>query len=201
MCNKLRDQHDKEEAEKRKALIDTINRLNNFEKPDFGSLECSRCDTPVKIAHYLCNVCHNGNYILCQGCADSGSHCDDQGHELMKRTIDLERRRIVNNEAYTLAMGIRVDIHGQKYSVIGDTGSEFTIISEERCHELGLGMVKKRQKIKMGNSKKLVSPGTVELPLQFPNSLAKILPVVAYVVRNFDFDILLGSAFLHKPRR
>ncbi|PVH69245.1 hypothetical protein DL98DRAFT_661784 [Cadophora sp. DSE1049] len=183
--------------EKRKALIDAINKFDNFEKPDLGLLECNRCGIRVKNAHYLCNLCHNGNYILCQGCADRGFLCADQGHDLMKRTIDLERRRIVNDEAYTPAPGIKVDIRGQIYSVIGDTGSEFTIISGERRCELGLGMVRKRRKIKMGNSKKLVSQGTVELPLQFPEALSKIPPVVAHVVRDFTFDILLGSALLH----
>jgi hypothetical protein len=179
-----------------KALIDAINKFDNFEKSDFISLKCSRCAAQVRNAHYLCRLCHNGKYILCQGCADRGLVCEDNSHDLMKRTIDLERGRVINGEDYTLAKGIRVDIRGQIYSVIGDTGSEFTIISEERRHELGLEMVRKRQKIKMGNSKKLVSRGTVELPLQFSESPRKIPPVVAHVVRDFTFDILLGRALL-----
>jgi hypothetical protein len=183
-------------CKRREASIDAINKLDNFEKSDFRSLKCSRCATPVRDAHYLCRLCRDGKYILCQGCADCGLICDDTSHDLMKRTIDLERGRIINGEDYTRAKGIRVDIRGQIYFVIGDTGSEFTIISEERCHELGLEMVRKRQKIKMRNSKKLVSRGTVELHLQFSESLGKIPPVVAHVVRDFTFDILLGGAFL-----
>jgi hypothetical protein len=48
----------------------------------------------------------------------------------------------------------------------------------------------------MGNSKKIYSPGTVELSLAFEDDPTKVMTIVMYVVHTFAYDLLLGNPFL-----
>jgi hypothetical protein len=52
------------------------------------------------------------------------------------------------------------------------------------------------KKIILGNGRKMLSMGTVKLTLAFRDSPDQIINVVARVVKNFSFDILLGNPFL-----
>jgi hypothetical protein len=48
----------------------------------------------------------------------------------------------------------------------------------------------------MGNSKRIFSPGTVEITMAFEDDPTNIMTVTAYVVENFTYDLLLGKIFL-----
>ena len=95
-------------------------------------------------------------------------------------------------------MGLRVLINNRKYAAFGDTGAGQNIISDRRRKELGLEMRPQRISFPMGNSKRIYSSGTVELSLAFEDDPTNIIPIVAYVVYNFAYDLLLGNRFLQK---
>lgn len=48
----------------------------------------------------------------------------------------------------------------------------------------------------MGNSKTVLSPGTVKYPWAFSENPSKVTSIVAHVLDGFSYDILLGNPFL-----
>lgn len=49
---------------------------------------CNSCDKAVPNAHYHCSSCDDGDFDLCVDCVDRGITCYDDGHWLIKRTIE-----------------------------------------------------------------------------------------------------------------
>lgn len=49
---------------------------------------CNSCDKAIPNAHYHCSSCDDGDFDLCVDCVDRGITCYDDGHWLIKRTIE-----------------------------------------------------------------------------------------------------------------
>ena len=96
--------------------------------------------------------------------------------------------------------GIKVLIKNRKDSAFGDTGAGQNVISERRRKELGLDIRLDPTTFPMGNSKKIFSPGTVEVPLAFEDDPSNILIIIAHVVHTFAYDLLLGNPFLQATK-
>lgn len=97
---------------------------------------------------------------------------------------------------FTPTRRLRVIVKGKLISGIGDTGSKVTIVSEERCRELGARMVSNPEWISLGNQRRIFSPGSALLTIAFLDTPDEITTVVARVVKEFSFNILLGNRFL-----
>ena len=50
---------------------------------------CDECCLPALSYYYHCNTCFNGNFDLCHSCVESGLHCFDSNHKLIKMRRDL----------------------------------------------------------------------------------------------------------------
>lgn len=48
---------------------------------------CNICSANVDSVHYHCGVCDGGDFDLCEKCVESGKHCEDAEHWMIKRTI------------------------------------------------------------------------------------------------------------------
>ncbi|KAF4636016.1 hypothetical protein G7Y89_g2060 [Cudoniella acicularis] len=92
--------------------------------------------------------------------------------------------------------GLKVLINNLKDSAFGDTGAGQNVISDRRREELGLEIRPQPTYFPMGNSKKIYSPGTVELSLAFEDDPKNVMTIVAHVVHSFAYDLLLGNPFL-----
>lgn len=51
------------------------------------TVQCNHCGGNIPNAHYHCDLCDNNDFDLCSTCFDSGVHCDEDEHFLIKRTI------------------------------------------------------------------------------------------------------------------
>jgi hypothetical protein len=165
-------------------------RLNN------DSTTCDSCGSENIAGYYYCSTCPRDGYGICFGCTDKGLSCPGQDHSLLKRIFDTKSRIFVDEELYTPARGLRVFVKGQLTSGIGDTGSEETIISEERCREIGEQVIPDPMWITLGNQRRMFSLGKVDIPVAFPDTPGQIMMVLARVVKQFSFDLLLGNPFL-----
>lgn len=59
------------------------------------SVFCNVCDKPMADAHYHCDLCHNGDYDLCETCVGKGVHCEKENHWLVKRFI--KNGKVINS--------------------------------------------------------------------------------------------------------
>ncbi|KAI9655237.1 MAG: hypothetical protein M1831_004947 [Alyxoria varia] len=48
---------------------------------------CNNCDKHITDAHFHCDVCHKGDYDLCESCVAKGITCPGDDHWLIKRFI------------------------------------------------------------------------------------------------------------------
>jgi len=48
---------------------------------------CNICSANVDSVHYHCGICDGGDFDLCSKCVESGKHCEDAEHWMIKRTI------------------------------------------------------------------------------------------------------------------
>jgi hypothetical protein len=92
--------------------------------------------------------------------------------------------------------GLKVLVKGRRGCAFGDTGTPWNVISDRQLKELALKMSLDPKFIPMGNSKKIFSPGTVEVPIAFEDDPTNIWTIVARVIHNFAYDLLLGNEFL-----
>jgi hypothetical protein len=92
--------------------------------------------------------------------------------------------------------GLKVLIKGRNDAAFGDTGAGQNMISDRRREELGLTMSSNPTSFPMGNSKRIFSPGTVEVPIAFEDDPMNIITIVAHVVYSFAYDLVLGNPFL-----
>jgi hypothetical protein len=111
-----------------------------------------------------------------------------------------ERRGKSQKDFIVEQRGIKVLIKNRKDSAFGDTGAGQNVISDRRRQELGLEMRPDPTSFPMGNSKRIYSPGTVEFPLAFEDDPTNIMTIVAHVVHNFAYDLLLGNPFLQATK-
>lgn len=96
--------------------------------------------------------------------------------------------------------GLPIVVEGEDIDAFGDTGSCHNIIDAEYARRLGLRIGGKALHLTQGDKTTLFSPGTVELQVAFPEDPMNPLTVVACVVKEFPFDILLGNGFLKKTK-
>jgi hypothetical protein len=160
------------------------------------STTCDSCGSENIAGYYYCSTCPRDGYGICFSCTDKGLSCPGQDHDLLKRIFDTKSRIFVDEELYTPARGLRVFVKGQLTSGIGDTGSEETIISEERCRQMGEQVIPDPMWITLGNQRRMYSLGKVNIPVAFPDTPGQIVMVLARVVKQFSFDLLLGNPFL-----
>lgn len=92
--------------------------------------------------------------------------------------------------------GLKVLINGRKKLAFGDTGAGQNVISDHERKELGLMMTSNPTSFPMGNSKRIFSPGTVEVPIAFEDDPTSIWTIIAHVVHTFAYDLVLGNSFL-----
>ncbi|KAH7383515.1 hypothetical protein BKA64DRAFT_160623 [Cadophora sp. MPI-SDFR-AT-0126] len=198
------------------ALSDFIPTLGDepLERPPTQLLDYLRwgkCDRPScfyplvfgarESYYYYCSACPESfsgeSYRICSLCAESGKSCLNSEHMLMKRIYDEKTGKHVDDKLHTISRGLRVLVNEQMISGIGDTGSEETIISEARCLELGATILPDKKLIALANGRKMLSTGTAHVCISFPDAPKKSkTEVLARVVKNFAFDILLGRPFL-----
>lgn len=81
--------------------------------------------------------------------------------------------------------GLKVLIKNRKESAFGDTGAGQNVISERRREELGLEMRPQPTSFPMGNSKRIFSPGIVDVPIAFEDDPTNVMTVVAHVVHTY----------------
>lgn len=48
---------------------------------------CNNCNLPMENEHYHCSICDQGDYDLCRACVESGVHCPDSNHWMVKRFV------------------------------------------------------------------------------------------------------------------
>ena len=92
--------------------------------------------------------------------------------------------------------GVKGIINGRDVWAFGDTGAGQNIISSRRAKEMGLKTRHQPTLLRMGNSKQILSPGTVRFPWTFPDDPLNVINLTAYVLDNFKYDYLLGNPFL-----
>jgi hypothetical protein len=165
-------------------------------KPTASSTACDNCGGGIASGYYYCGACTVDGYGICYRCTDKGIFCPSYDHTLVKRTFDIRRGVFVDEELYTPARGLRVFVNGQLTSGIGDTGSEETIISEKRCREMGEQVIPDPMWINLGNQGRMFSSGRVNMHIAFPDTPSQTVVVLARVVKDFSFDLLLGNPFL-----
>ncbi|KAH7330464.1 hypothetical protein BKA65DRAFT_59232 [Rhexocercosporidium sp. MPI-PUGE-AT-0058] len=159
-------------------------------------LACHACSSSQGSTHYHCSTCPGTGYTVCLSCADEGLSCPSAEHMLMKRTWDKKKGSFANDKLHTISRGLRVLINGQLVPGIGDTGSEETIVSATRCREMGWTIQPSKKIMRLGNQGIMTSIGTVRIMVSFPDRPTEMVQVLAHVVKNFCFDILLGRPFL-----
>ena len=59
------------------------------------TVQCNNCSDNIPGAHFHCSICEDGDYDLCPHCHESGVHCEDDEHFLIRRLI--ENGRVVNS--------------------------------------------------------------------------------------------------------
>jgi hypothetical protein len=91
---------------------------------------------------------------------------------------------------------IKGKIKGRDVWAFGDTGAGQNIIAAHHAKELGLEIHKSPRRLRMGNSRTIVSPGIVKYPWAFSENPYKITNIVAHVLDGFSHDLLLGNPFL-----
>jgi len=191
--DKLRNALDDEES----VLEEMEEQIHPNLAPQELSLEaiyhCDSCRGTITGAYFYCSSC---DISTCFSCAENGLSCASQDHILLKRVFDTKTRAFVDEQLYTAARGLRVLVRGQLISGIGDTGSDETIISEQRCREMGEEVVSDPNRITLANGREMLSMGTVNIPVAFADSPDQLTMVIARVVKGFSFDILLGNPFL-----
>jgi len=96
--------------------------------------------------------------------------------------------------------GLKVLVNDRKESAFGDTGAGQNMISERRRQELGLEICPRPTYFPMGNSQRIFSPGTVEVPLAFEDDPKNVMTIIAHVVQTFAYDLLLGNPFLQATK-
>ncbi|KAL9597604.1 MAG: hypothetical protein Q9219_005043 [cf. Caloplaca sp. 3 TL-2023] len=62
---------------------------------------CNRCDANISKAHWHCSTCNDGDYDLCADCINKGILCENEGHWLIKRTI--QNGELINSTTETIA--------------------------------------------------------------------------------------------------
>lgn len=96
--------------------------------------------------------------------------------------------------------GIKVLIGNRKEDAFGDTGAGQNVISDRRRKELGLEMRSLPTSFPMGNSKRIHSPGVVDVPIAFQDDPKNVMTIVCHVVHVFAYDLLLGNPFLNATK-
>ncbi|KAH9222490.1 hypothetical protein DL95DRAFT_505448 [Leptodontidium sp. 2 PMI_412] len=182
--------------ENNNAGIFSASILNTSNPPSWRAPYCHSCNDDLGNTHYHCSSCLGAGYLVCESCADRGLSCPNSEHMLMWRTWDVVTNRFVHGELHTISRGLRVLIDGQVVPGIGDTGSEETIVSATRCHEMGWEIQPSKKLMRLGNQGIMTSIGTVRIAVSFPDRPKEIVQVLAHVVKSFCFDILLGRPFL-----
>ncbi|KAG4437977.1 hypothetical protein IFR05_006558 [Cadophora sp. M221] len=157
---------------------------------------CRSCGKNRGKIHYHCKTCPGAGYTVCGSCADKGLSCPSTEHLLMKRVWDDRTSAFVDDKLHTISRGLHILINGQLVPGIGDTGSEETIVSATRCHEMGWKIKPSKKLMRLGNQGIMSSIGTVRIAVSFPDRPEDIVLVLAHVVKSFCFDILLGRPFL-----
>ncbi|OCK78197.1 hypothetical protein K432DRAFT_406661 [Lepidopterella palustris CBS 459.81] len=68
---------------------------------------CNNCDQPMANEHFHCSICDNGDYDLCLGCVESGTHCPGAGHWMVKRFV--KNGTVVNSTTERIAPKVKTD--------------------------------------------------------------------------------------------
>jgi hypothetical protein len=110
------------------------------------------------------------------------------------------RYSVPSNGFLVKQKGLKVLVNNRKESAFGDTGAGQNVISDRRRQELGLEMCPHPTSFPMGNSQRIFSPGTVEVPLAFEDDPKNVMTIIAHVVQTFAYDLLLGNPFLQATK-
>ncbi|KAJ4289532.1 hypothetical protein N0V90_010861 [Kalmusia sp. IMI 367209] len=89
-------------------------------------------------------------------------------------------------------------VNGDPLDAFGDTGSCHNIVDKDyvrRCQTVTIRSNETLQ-LRLGDKSTLLSHGVVELDVSFADEPGKSCTILARVVRNFPFDLLLGKQFL-----
>ncbi|KAF2250476.1 hypothetical protein BU26DRAFT_263937 [Trematosphaeria pertusa] len=91
-------------------------------------------------------------------------------------------------------------VNDERLDAFGDTGSYHNMVDEEYVRKQGLPIGGHGMKHMLGDKSTLSSLGTVELEVAFEDDPANRTRIVAHVVRDFPFDLLLGNGFLWETK-
>jgi hypothetical protein len=92
--------------------------------------------------------------------------------------------------------GLKLIVNHEPLDGFGDTGSSHNIVNQNWATTRKLGMIKNAMDLTMGNGRKLHSPGYVELDVGFAKENVTARKIIARVVENLPFDLLLSRPFL-----
>ncbi|KAF2758311.1 hypothetical protein EJ05DRAFT_475638 [Pseudovirgaria hyperparasitica] len=65
------------------------------------SVYCNQCDKPMSNEYFHCSICDDGDYDLCVTCNETGFHCRDASHWLVKRFV--QNGQVVNSTSERVA--------------------------------------------------------------------------------------------------
>ena len=124
---------------------------------------------------------------------------DDISDEL-RRIIEKFRSPVKSSSLLERPSGLKLKVNGKPVNGFGDTGSKYNIVDKWYIQKRKVKMISDPKTLTMGNGASFSSAGYVNLQVSFAGEQDSLTTIVARVVENFPFDLLLAKKFLKATR-
>ena len=79
--------HHKDDKDESGSTAGIVDLLERYASPQTFCLWCIECGALMTNTYHHCDICYQGNFDLCRGCAAQDIHCSDPQHRLTKRVV------------------------------------------------------------------------------------------------------------------
>ena len=101
---------------------------------------------------------------------------------------------------YRRQWALHLKVEGLAVQARGDTGVSQNIISYALYENLCLSLSGKHEAFIMGNCEYILSVGSVQIIVTFMHRLTKPYMIITYVIKDFNYDLVLGHPFLKSTK-